>query len=315
MASSDNDDPRLTSGVKAALEAFSKLPNIAPISIPKIDLSRFAKVHEDALAVFPEIQKRFAAQANQFAELQRTLAQIPPATRAFLENAKRLQAALAQLQLPERTQRVFELVARAGRRQEALDRIGLLPHPSTPFALLDDQADDDALKAALEQHYRDNWSDISAEIQERALNFAVDDEAKAALVEALEAHQNGHYRSVCRLLLPEIERVARVELLGNGVGSVRVDKVIGQPAGQLVIGETNPPGLYALGLFKRLTEHLYVKVDEKNRAKLETDPVPNRHAAIHGVVVYNTIWHSLNVIFMTDYTFQVVTALKGAGKP
>jgi hypothetical protein len=54
-------------------------------------------------------------------------------------------------------------------------------------------------------------------------------------------------------------------------------------------------------------------VDEKNRAKLESDPVPNRHAAIHGLIVYNSFWHSLNVIFMTDYAFQVVTALKAPG--
>jgi hypothetical protein len=189
----------------------------------------------------------------------------------------------------------------------------LLPHPSTPFTSLDDQVDDGTLKAALERHYRENWGDISAAIQKRALKFDVDDEAKASLVEALEAHQHGHYRAVCRLLLPEIERVARVELFGNGVGSLRVDKVIGEAALDLSPGETNPPGFYALGLFKRLTEHLYLKVDEKNRTKLESDPVPNRHAAIHGLIVYNSFWHSLNVIFMTDYAFQVVTALKTPG--
>jgi hypothetical protein len=56
----------------------------------------------------------------------------------------------------------------------------------------------------LERHQR--------RIQKRAVKFDIDDEAKASLVEALEAHQNGHYRAVCRPLLPEIERAARVEL-------------------------------------------------------------------------------------------------------
>jgi hypothetical protein len=58
-----------------------------------------------------------------------------------------------------------------------------------------------------------------------------------------------------------------------------------------------------------------LKVDGKNRAKLESDPVPNRHAAIHGMIVYNSVWHSLNVIFMTDYAFQVVSAIKALGLP
>jgi hypothetical protein len=215
--------------------------------------------------------------------------------------------------LSPETLRIFEEIAKTDHRQKALDRIGLLPHPSTPFALLDGQVADDKLKAALKKHYHDNWSNISADIQRRALKFDIDEEAKASLVEALQAHQNGHYRAVCRLLLPEIERVVRVELLGNDVGSIRVDRLFGELGLELALGETNPPGFYALGLFKRLTKHLYRRVDENNRAKLESDPVPNRHAAIHGLIVYNSVWHSLNVIFMTDYVLQVITAIKALG--
>jgi hypothetical protein len=213
MAENDKDDPRLPPGVKAAIEAFSRLSKIPPISIPRIDLSHFAKAHKDALAVFPEIQKHFAAQAEQVAELQRALARIALPTEVALqqlaESAERIESAF---QPSAETLRIFEQIATTDRRQKALDRIGLLPHPSTPFTSLDDQVDDDTLKAALERHYRENWGDISAAIQKRALKFDVDDEAKASLVEALEAHQHGHYRAVCRLLLPEIERVARVEL-------------------------------------------------------------------------------------------------------
>jgi len=45
-------------------------------------------------------------------------------------------------------------------------------------------------------------------------------------------------------------------------------------------------------------------------ARMEADPVPNRHAALHGIIVYRSFKNSLNAIFMTDYIFQVVDAVK-----
>jgi hypothetical protein len=51
---------------------------------------------------------------------------------------------------------------------------------------------------------------------------------------------------------------------------------------------------------------------EKNRSQLQLDPVPNRHTAIHGIVVYSSFWNSLNVIVMTDFAFQLMAAIKGA---
>jgi hypothetical protein len=130
--------------------------------------------------------------------------------------------------------------------------------------------------------------------------------------EALEAHRNGHYRSVCRLLLPEIERVARVEFEGNMAGHLNMNKVMVQPALDLPLSKTRLNGYFALLLFDHLADHLYVHVDEENRLQLEQDPVPNRHAAIHGIVVYRSFWNSLNVIFMTDFAFQLMAAIKEA---
>jgi hypothetical protein len=33
-------------------------------------------------------------------------------------------------------------------------------------------------------------------------------------------------------------------------------------------------------------------------------------AAIHGIIAYNSVWNSLNVIFLTDIAFQVVSLAK-----
>ena len=36
--------------------------------------------------------------------------------------------------------------------------------------------------------------------------------------------------------------------------------------------------------------------------------VPNRHASIHGLVSYSTFKHSMNMIIMADYIFQILTS-------
>jgi hypothetical protein len=78
------------------------------------------------------------------------------------------------------------------------------------------------------------------------------------------------------------------------------------------MSEIEPRGYFGLALFTRLTEHLYVHIgDSKTKlARMALDPVPNRHAAIHGLVVYSSFKNSLNTLFMTDYIFQVIDALK-----
>jgi hypothetical protein len=140
---------------------------------------------------------------------------------------------------------LFERAARADRRRQALDKTGVLPHASTPFKLLDGEESAADSRVALENSYRERGQ-ISKDILERSQRFNVDEEAKAALAEALAAHGNSHYRSVCRLLLPEIEPVARVELLGNDVGTIRIDKVVGGPALELPLSGTDLPGFTRL---------------------------------------------------------------------
>jgi len=57
----EREEIKIPPGLEAAMKALAKVPNIKPITIPNIDLDAFKKPHADALAVFPEIQKRFGA--------------------------------------------------------------------------------------------------------------------------------------------------------------------------------------------------------------------------------------------------------------
>lgn len=82
-------------------------------------------------------------------------------------------------------------------------------------------------------------------------------------------------------------------------------------AGKLPITAVEPGGFLALNLFCRLSEHLYEDVwDEDSRRRFTQDPVPNHHAAVHGLVVYSSMQNSLNAIFMADIIFQAISVLK-----
>ncbi|MCC8948217.1 hypothetical protein H8A97_24680 [Bradyrhizobium sp. Arg62] len=308
--------PEIPPGVVAALKAFQALPKVEALQMPQVDLSAFAAMQKNALAVFPEWQRQVSQQMQPMADLQRQMRQIalPPqhVIDQFNDAAKHFRS--VQFLAPTAEQlEIFKQLSELEIQKRALERIGLLPHRSMPVSLLA-ESDDDVLRTSLQQHYTENWERISDSIRERVNSFAIDDEAKAVMGEALEAHRNGHYRSVCRLLLPEIERVARVELEGNRAGPVNMKKVMVSAALDLPLSETRLNGYFALQLFDHLADHLYVHVDEKNRLQLEQDPVPNRHAAIHGIVVYRSFWNSLNVIFMTDFAFQIMAATKEAQK-
>ena len=197
---------------------------------------------------------------------------------------------------------------------------GFLPHVTMPMNLIEQCADDpNELSNSIEKYYRDNWPEIHHKLMERVDAHLIDDEAKAVFREALTAHQLGHFRSVIRLLFPEIERVARTELnegtLKNVLGAkgLKPERVLQQLAGELSIADVAPQGYFGLALFQRLTDHLYVSVwTDDDYKRMKADTVPNRHAALHGRIIYRSFKNSLNTLFMTDYIFQIVDVIKNS---
>jgi hypothetical protein len=135
------------------------------------------------------------------------------------------------------------------------------------------------------------------------------------------AHEHGLHRSVCRHLFPEIERVVRTELYENALeniistrGSPNRPRFLREIGEVLVLGEL-PFGYFGFKLFTRLNEHLYLSIwDEAQRERIKADPVPNRHAAVHGLVIYKSFKNSLNTIIMTDYVFRIIHVLKAIMK-
>ncbi len=256
-----------------------------------------------------------------FADLQRQLrgARVPrfgldrpeSAYRKVIESQARIAGVVKRLQLGSVGTAARQLAHHA-RRAQVLDEAGWLPHHSMPFGRMEECADDvGAVQELLCRHYQERWSDVCRDIEARLAEYDIDDEAKATFVEALNAHEAGFHRSVCRVLMPEIERVSRVELYKGRLKGIASLPLLRELAGRLPITAVEPGGFLALNLFRRLSEHLYEDVwDEDSRRRFAEDPVPNRHAAVHGLVVYSSMQNSLNAIFMADFIFQAIGILK-----
>jgi hypothetical protein len=258
-----------------------------------------------------ELQNQMAKSLEPFIGLMREInsIQIPLPVQEAIKNISVFQEAL-KIHLGPIAE-VARQLAINHKRCHMLEEVGWLPHDTTPFNLIDECGDN--LKDLIGTYYKENWADIRSKLEKRILSFDLDEEAKATFLEALDAHEKGLYRSVCRLLFPEIERVARIELCDESQAfkPIASQHDLRELAGKLSITDIQSQGYYVFTLYEKLSDHLYAKVDSDIiLKKMEVDAVPNRHASLHGRVVYSSMQNSLNTILITDYIFQIIDSSK-----
>ncbi|EZP68025.1 hypothetical protein BV97_05666 [Novosphingobium resinovorum] len=221
------------------------------------------------------------------------------------------------------------------KKAELIELAGWLPHYTTPFEEIEAEASPEDVKMLLERHYQDNWLAVRAQIEEKLDGYDLDAEAKESFREAMDAHEKGYYRAVVRMLFPEIERVASKEVYGGKQYEAKETPPdsylfwispdeLAAPARQI----TSMTGLrgalsklpignianfeFGLTLYDRVQKHLYKNVGSKPQQirKYESDPVPNRHASLHGLVSYKTFQNSINILIMTDFMFHCISGMK-----
>ena len=194
-----------------------------------------------------------------------------------------------------------------------IEAAGWLPHYTVPFETIAALTDEESVHELLQAHYSENWPQIEADFLSRLEGYDIDDEAKAAFREALACHRQGLYRPAIRTVFPELERVAREELYDGQLEGITSLRDLRDRADELTLGDVEPGGLYAMGLFTKLLEHFYAPVKTfEQLAEVAADPTPNRHAAMHGLVSYRDQRSSVNALIMADFIFQVICALKAA---
>ena len=216
----------------------------------------------------------------------------------FLEEFERI--AEAATESMERIQPALKQYDERKQVHDALNKVGWLPHYSVPHRLVEGCGDDRALlDSRVAEHYSTRWTEIRDHMELDLATYHIDDEARATFREALMAHESGTYRCTCRLLFPEIERIIDA---GHRSGPM-IEKLLasGEPT------ERDVRELFDLVMLERIRKHAYEQVwTEGDRERFERDPVPNRHAAIHGRVAYSTHKHSMNMLILTDYVFRIL---------
>lgn len=193
---------------------------------------------------------------------------------------------------------------------EASEKSGWLPYHTVPFKDYFSECGSDisALTDKVSDYYREHSQEVLLDVESKLTAYTVDDEAKETLAESLKVHSCGFYRSCCRLLLPEIERVLREDWLGISHTAPLGRKALKEKVNQYHLDDfvLDEGGLV---LFGKIFKHLFEWFDDI--ADPAADTTPNRHGATHGWAIYSTEQHSLNTIICADYVFRVVTAFKG----
>ena len=233
---------------------------------------------------------------------------VDPGMLAATEALNRSMASMAQLTEPMRRFNAF--IETTGRQHRMLEASGWLPHYTTPFDRLAETDDAEEVGRLLEAYYSDGWPAVRTVFLEHLATYDIDDEARSVFTLALDLHGAGHWRAVSPLLFLEIERIARSRLHEGALDGFASQRRLRELAGRLSPARTQPAGLHGLQLYQRLDDHLYrpVKTAEALVAA-KADPVPNRHAVLHGLVAYDSRQNSINALIMFDFVLQVFSAV------
>ncbi|RWE34991.1 hypothetical protein [Mesorhizobium sp.] len=197
--------------------------------------------------------------------------------------------------------------------------VGWLPHETWPAGLIgsdDDSQNLEEIRDRLALHYQDEWPTVEQQFASSFDRLNVEDETRKVLAEALTSHRDGKYRSVVRLLFPEIENEIRVAFYQNSLKHpiAGLNEFLDALNRKVAFGHVLQRE-FDMTLFDKLSSHMYSKVDDSNRLAIAADPVPNRHAALHGIVSYSSAQNSINTLIMADYILRLVTSLKRLRNP
>ena len=154
-------------------------------------------------------------------------------------------------------------------------------------------------------------AEVRREIELATSGYLIDEDSKETMSQILSAHEYGLYRLVPVAIMVEIERAVRVHLHGELVGRhLDIKEKIVDEIGELPISafQDITSGIIQL---ETLENHLYEHIDDDgDRSQFAGNPIPNRNAAIHGLVPYSTEKSSLNSIFLADFVLQMITEIK-----
>ena len=278
----------------------------------------FAPLVERQLAISGAIAQSFAPLASgaiaqsfaPLAERHRLLSGVITRSPGLTSFSRAVAGIVRSAELTSLLSRKFSETLAPFREKDQFEEAEWFPHSTFPRHLLNWNGHEAYSDEIVLTYYRENWTTVSQVIEKELSECHVDMDVKEAVRQALIAHENGLYQLVPPSLFTAIERAVRVCLYDDKVGHISVRDRLVNLAGKLPISIL-PDGLLGFVGFTQLSHHLYENIHTDNvRERFLGASIPNRHAAIHGLVIYSTEKHSLNTIFVAMYVFRILTVLK-----
>ena len=317
--------PRLPEIVSQA-EQLARFQQVIALKVPSFveQAQQFSKSYRTMLdnltPPVKELARAITQRQSEFQLLAQKISQNDE-LRKLSESANSMQSAIRSLLERVNTftpeiQAFFEEIRQRNARMALVERLGFLPNDYFPWEYLQEEVEEEVLREQITQYYIENWGSIRDALQVQIDGYNIDSESNLTFSEALDAHGFGLYRTPPRLLFPEIERVIRIKFHdgdpNQGQASHRElrEFIRKQPAGKIASVD------YATSLLTKFLDDLYARVKKDQEiVKAQADPVPNRHASLHGLIVYNTVVSSLNMIFMVAFIFEIFEVLAPRASP
>ena len=274
--------------------------------------------------IFKQIDKDLKPIRNAFKQIEETFKPAQDFSRLINERLKPFGDFLNQMdqllkpirdasrQIEQNLKPVTDLISVVGlellkneKNKESCLKTGWLPYYAIPLHYFEECQDNyQMLDVCISGYFKENWNQIRQDIERRISNSNIEKETKDTLNEMFIAHECGLYRSVIRVIFPEIERIIRARIF-NDQGYMSSKKMVEKWIDTHELNDLLKKR-YHLALLDKLMNHIYKGVTDSERQNFEVNFCPNRHAAMHGLVIYSTFKHSMNMIIMTDYIFQIL---------
>jgi hypothetical protein len=143
---------------------------------------------------------------------------------------------------------------------------------------------------------------------ERLATYTVDELAKTAMDQAIDAYRREHFLSTVRTLMPEIERFGRMVASHGGTlpgNQQEAIKAIKSYLGDVPVSYFDP--IESLSIYPVIADDLFAKCFTAADAS-QLGAGPNRHAELHGLASYGDLRGATKMLCVGDFLLGSVTA-------
>ena len=143
---------------------------------------------------------------------------------------------------------------------------------------------------------------------ERLVTYTVDQAAKNAMEQSIDAYRRGHFLATVRTLMPEVERFGRMVASPDGTLPKNQKEAIAAIKGYLgnvPVSHFDP--IESLCVYSLIADDLFATVFTAAEAA-QLGAGPNRHAELHGLASYGDLRGATKMLCIVDFLLCSVTA-------